>query len=144
LVFARRLPYEEHLRRLGLADLFLDSLPFNAGTTASDALWAGVPVLTCPGAGFAARMSGSLLRAMGLPELIAPDLAAYENLALRLALEPEKLASLRAKLAALRSSCPLFDTARFCRHLESAYRIMWELQQRGEPPASFKIEPQSV
>jgi predicted O-linked N-acetylglucosamine transferase (SPINDLY family) len=89
-------------------------------------------------------MSGSLLRATGLPELIAPDLAAYETLALRLALEPGKLASLRAKLATLRSSSPLFDTARFCRDLESAYSIMWERQQRGEPPASFKIEPQSV
>jgi predicted O-linked N-acetylglucosamine transferase (SPINDLY family) len=141
LVFARRLPYEDHLRRLSLADLFLDSLPFNAGTTGSDALWAGVPVLTCPGSSFAARMCGSLLRAVGLPELIVDNLHDYETLALRVATERGMSSGLRAKLAANRNTYPLFDTAGFCRHIESAYRGMWERLQRGEPPAAFSVNP---
>jgi protein O-GlcNAc transferase len=140
LIFARRVPYEDHLARLPLADLFLDSLPFNAGTTASDALWAGVPVLTCSGEAFAARMAGSLLRAIGLPELITHTAQEYEALAVRLANAPGELAALRARLAANRSSHPLFDTERFCRHLESAYLTAHERQQRAEPPASFRVE----
>jgi predicted O-linked N-acetylglucosamine transferase (SPINDLY family) len=139
VVFAARLPYEQHLARLGLADLFLDTLPFNAGTTASDALWAGVPVLTCCGEAFASRMAGSLLRAIGLPDLITESLAAYERIALELAASPARLAQLRQRLQSNRSSSPLFMTGRFCRHLESAYAAMHERSQRGEPPASFEV-----
>lgn len=130
LVFSPRLPYAEHLARLSLADLFLDTLPFNAGTTASDALWAGVPVLTCAGEAFAARMAGSLLHAAGLPELVTHTLADYEALALALAIRPERLTALRARLGGDRSALPLFDTARFTRHLESTYAAM-QLRRRA-------------
>ena len=141
LVFARRVDYEDHLARLSLADLFLDSLPFNAGTTASDALWAGLPVLTCAGESFAARMAGSLLRAVGLPELITHSSEEYEALALRLAHAPEELAALRSRLAGNRATSPLFDTERFCRHLESAFLEAHARAQRGEPPQSFAVAP---
>lgn len=142
LVFTPRLAYPEHLARLGLADLFLDSLPFNAGTTASDALWAGVPLLTCAGEGLASRMAGSLLRAVGLPELITYNTADYEALALRLATDRALLNGFRARLAANRRSSPLFDTARFCRDLESAYTSMWARHCRGEAPADFRVANQ--
>jgi protein O-GlcNAc transferase len=142
LVFAGRAPYEQHLARLQLADLFLDTLPFNAGTTASDALWAGLPVLTCCGEAFASRMAGSLLHAIGLPELIAGSLEAYERLAFDLASAPEQLASLRARLARNRTRLPLFDTKRFCRHLESAYLTMYERFQSGQPAVGFSVAPQ--
>jgi protein O-GlcNAc transferase len=139
LVFAPRLPYPEHLNRFALADLFLDTLPFNGGTTVSDALWIGVPVLTCAGQSFAGRMAGSLLRAAGLPELIADTLEEYEALAIRLANNPEQLGTLRASLAKNSSTCPLFDTRRFCRNLEAAYFRMWEFYRRGEPPRGFSV-----
>jgi predicted O-linked N-acetylglucosamine transferase (SPINDLY family) len=141
LVFAERVPYPEHLARLALADLFLDTLPFNAGTTASDALWAGVPVLTCAGDAYAARMAGSLLRAVGLPELITHGLADYESLALRLAADTALLGALRDRLAANRRSTPLFDTARFTSHLEAVYLEMWRRHERGETPATFALAP---
>jgi predicted O-linked N-acetylglucosamine transferase (SPINDLY family) len=140
LVFAPRLPYPEHLARYRLAGLFLDTLPFNAGTTASDALWAGLPLLTCSGEAYAARMAGSLLNAVGLPELVTHTLEDYEALALKLATDAGLLAGIRAKLAQHRTTHPLFDTPRFTRHLESAYTTMWERQQRGEPPAGFAVE----
>jgi protein O-GlcNAc transferase len=140
LVFARRADYEDHLARLPLADLFLDTLPFNAGTTASDALWAGLPVLTCSGQSFAGRMAGSLLRALGLPELITHTPEEYQARALHLATAPDELRALRARLAANRTSRALFDTERFCRHLEAAYATAHARQQRGEPPAGFKVE----
>jgi predicted O-linked N-acetylglucosamine transferase (SPINDLY family) len=138
-VFARRLPYEQHLARMQLADLFLDTFPFNAGTTASDALWAGLPVLTCSGEAFASRMAGSLLRAVGLTELITHDLDDYERLALQLAYSPGLLKDLRARLASNRLTQPLFDTARFCRHLETAYQTMHDRAQRSERPSSFAV-----
>jgi predicted O-linked N-acetylglucosamine transferase (SPINDLY family) len=141
LIFAERAPYDQHLARLSLADLFLDSLPFNAGATASDALWAGLPVLTCAGEAFASRMAGSLLRAVGLPELIAPDLATYEQWALELSESPQALAALRARLAVNRGTQPLFNTARFCRHLEAAYTTMYERHQRAEAPTHFSVPP---
>ncbi|UCV30003.1 tetratricopeptide repeat protein [Ferribacterium limneticum] len=141
LVFSPRIRYAEHLARLQLADLFLDTLPFNAGTTASDALWAGVPVLTCVGDAFSARMAGSLLRALGLPELITGNLAAYEARALELATNPAALSELRERLASNRATSPLFDTRRFTRHLEQAYQSMWNRQQQGEMPASFHVAP---
>ena len=139
LVFAPRKGLEEHLARHRLADLFLDTLPYNAHTTASDALWAGLPLLTCQGTTFPGRVGTSLLHAVGLPELVARDLTEYETLALRLAMSPSALASIRAKLARNRTTMPLFDTERFRRHIESAYAIMWERNQRGEPPASFAV-----
>jgi protein O-GlcNAc transferase len=140
LIFAPRVPgNEDHLARLRLADLFLDTGPYNAHTTAADALWAGVPVLTCPGSTFASRVAGSLLGAVGLPELIGGSLADYEALALRLASDPPRLSALRAKLARNRDLHPLFDTARFTRNIEAAYTAMWERAERGEPPRSFEV-----
>ena len=134
------MPVAEHLARHRLADLFLDTLPYNAHTTASDALWAGLPVLTCQGASFAARVASSLLQAVGLPELVTTSLADYEALALRLAGDARLLGELRARLGANRLTHPLFDTPRFCRHIEAAYVRMWETWQRGEAPASFAVE----
>lgn len=141
IIFARSLNYADHLARVRLADLFLDTLPFNAGATASDALWAGIPVLTRSGEAFAARMAGSLLNAVGAPELITRSWQEYEALALKLATDREMLAGIRAKLNRNRESLPLFDTARFRAHLEAAYTTMWGRYQRGEPPASFAVEP---
>jgi len=126
LVFAPRLPPDEHLARHALADLFLDTLPYNAHTTASDALWAGLPVVTCIGNTFAGRVAASLLKAACLPELITESLAAYEALALNLARDPGALSALKTKLAQNRDTCPLFDTARFTRNLEAAYIAMHE------------------
>jgi predicted O-linked N-acetylglucosamine transferase (SPINDLY family) len=141
LIFAPRISYPDHLARFRLADLFLDSLPFNAGTTASDALWAGVPVITCAGEAFASRMAGSLLSAIGLTELIAYSLDQYEALALQLAGDQALLSGIKAKLARNRDIYPLFDTDRFRRHLEAAYLTMWERARRGEPPESFAVGP---
>jgi predicted O-linked N-acetylglucosamine transferase (SPINDLY family) len=142
LVFASRVPLnEDHLARLRHADLFLDTMPYNAHATSCDALWAGVPVLTCSGTSFASRVAGSLLRAVGLPELITRSLEDYEALALKLARDPALLGSLREKLARHRDVHPLFDTERFTRHMEAAYMVMWERAQRGEPPESFSVAP---
>jgi predicted O-linked N-acetylglucosamine transferase (SPINDLY family) len=124
LVFAGRTTPEKHLARQQLADLFLDTLPYNAHTTASDALWVGLPVITLPGHSFPARVAASILKAANLPELIVEDLAGYEALALRLARDPEALAALRSKLTTSRDAMPLFDTARFTRNLEAAYATM--------------------
>jgi protein O-GlcNAc transferase len=143
LVFSARMNLDEHLARQRQADLFLDTLPYNAHTTASDALWAGLPVLTCMGETFAGRVAASLLNAVGLPELICHTLEDYEALALRLATAPAMLVDIRAKLARNRITCPLFDASRFCRHIESAYVTMWERCQRGEPPASFAVQAQA-
>jgi len=130
---------EDHRARLALADIFLDTLPYNAHSTACDALWAGLPVLTCRGASFAGRVGASLLNAAELPELIADSLAAYEELALRLACDAPMLAAIKAKLGRNRESCPLFDTRRFTNHLEAAFTQMWERHQRGLPPESFAV-----
>jgi predicted O-linked N-acetylglucosamine transferase (SPINDLY family) len=115
-----------HLARLALADLYLDTLPYNAHSTACDALWAGVPVLTCAGRSFATRVASSALVAAGLPELVADDLADYERRALELASQPGRLDALRSRLVGNGTSCPLFDTARYTRDLEAAYRGMQE------------------
>src|SRR5262249_4246027 len=139
LVFAPRVPLPEHLARHRLADLFLDTLPYNAHTTASDALWAGLPVVTCAGRSFPARVAGSLLRTVGLPELVTTSLDEYEELALRLAGSPELLAGLRTRLQTNRSTSPLFDAARLCRHLEAAYLEMWRLRQAGAAARSFSV-----
>jgi protein O-GlcNAc transferase len=139
ILFADRVPYPEHLARQVLADLFLDTLPFNAGTTASDALWVGLPVLTCAGDAFASRMAGSLLRAMGLPELITHSLEEYERRALDLSGHGSNLQDLRERLARSRGTGPLFDTGRFCRHLEAAYLQMWERHLLGFEPSGFTL-----
>jgi predicted O-linked N-acetylglucosamine transferase (SPINDLY family) len=141
IVFARPLELADHLARHALADLFLDTLPYNAHTTASDSLWAGLPVLTCRGTMFAGRVAASLLQAVGLPELITENLSGYEALAAHLAADPSRLRELRQKLMRNRLACPLFDTDRLRRHLEAAYLRMWEICERGEAPRSFAIEP---
>ncbi len=135
---------EEHLGRLKLGDLFLDTLPYNAHATAADALWSGVPVLTCLGETFQGRVAASLLKAIGLPELITNDLNEYEVLALEIAAHPQKLAALKRKLAANRAASPLFDAARFTRHIEAAYLAMWERHQAGLTPAHIGIPPGSA
>jgi predicted O-linked N-acetylglucosamine transferase (SPINDLY family) len=124
---------------LRLADLFLDTLPYNAHATACDALWVGLPVLTCPGNSFPGRVAASVLHAIGLPELVASSLPEYEQLALALARDPVRLAALKAKLKRQRDVAALFDTMRFTRHLESAYSTMCERQRAGLPPASFAV-----
>jgi predicted O-linked N-acetylglucosamine transferase (SPINDLY family) len=139
VLFAPRLAYPEHLTRLQCADLFLDTFPFNGGATASDALWAGVPVVTCSGQAFSSRMAGSLLHAIGLPDLVTQNLQEYEELTLRLCTNPIQLAHVRTRLARNRASWPLFDTDRFRKHLESAYLTMWQRHEQGEPPASFAV-----
>ncbi|HEY6255969.1 MAG TPA: tetratricopeptide repeat protein [Xanthobacteraceae bacterium] len=139
LVFGERMPLEEHLARHRLADLFLDTFPYNAHTTTSDALWAGLPVLTCLGASFAGRVAASLLNAVGLPELVTSSLADYEAAALRLARDATSLRALRAKLEHNRCSYPLFDTDRYRRHIEAAYMTMWEHHQNGAA-RSFAVE----
>lgn len=117
----------------------LDTLPCNAHTTETDALWAGLPVVTCLGSSFVARVAASLNRAAGLPELVTATLQDYEALALSLARDPARLGAARAKLAASRDTCPLFDTARSTRAMEAAYAGMWERQQSGCPAASFAV-----
>jgi protein O-GlcNAc transferase len=139
LVFAARVARAGHLARHRHAGLFLDTLPYNAHTTASDALRAGVPVVTCLGTSFAGRVAASLLGAVGLSELITQDLPAYEALALKLARDAAALAALREKLARNQRTQPLFDGARFCRQIEAAYRRMWEMHERGEPPRPFTV-----
>jgi protein O-GlcNAc transferase len=141
LVFAPALPLAEYRARLCRADLFLDTLPYNAGATANDALGAGLPIVTCAGRAFAGRMGASLLNAVGLPELITTDLDAYEALALKLATDRPLLESMRNKLLSNRATSPLFDAARTCRHIEAAYAAMWEIHQRGDSPRSFRVEP---
>jgi len=113
--------------------------PYNAGATASDALWAGLPVLTCGGDTYVGRMAGAVLTAAGLPELITTSLKSYETLALRLATEPGLLDGLRQKLTRNRSTMPLFDIARFTRDLEAAYRQMWETWNLGSRLQPFRF-----
>ena len=139
LIFAARAPNDAHLARHRLADLFLDTLPCNAHTTASDALWSGVPIVTCAGRSFPARVAGSLLGAVGLKELVTHSLEEYEALALALARDRDRLRSLRTHLSHERERLPLFDTPRFCRHLEQAYRQMWRTQREGKPAATFHV-----
>ena len=134
LVFGRRLPFDQYLARYRAADLFLDTLPYNAGATASDALWAGLPVLTCCGETFASRVAASLLTAAGLPELIASDRRTYEEVAISIAADAPRLATIRNRLTAARRTAALFDTPVFTRSLESLYRRMYERCSSGLPP----------
>lgn len=139
LIFAQRLPKTEHLTRLQHADLFLDTRFYNAHTTASDALWAGVPVLTLVGDTFAARVAASLLTALGLPELITPTLADYEQLAIALGSNFQALHTLKTKLATQRLTMPLYDTERSVRAIERAYEMMWQVYVNGEKPRSLVV-----
>jgi protein O-GlcNAc transferase len=139
LIFAKRMPLAEHLARHRLADLFLDTLPFNAHTTASDALWVGLPVLTCLGETFAGRVAASLLNAIRLPELITTTLETYENMAIDLARHPEKLAIIKSKLAGNRLTTPLFDIKLFTKHIEAAYTEMYERHKAGLAPDHIVI-----
>ena len=139
VVFGARLPAPEYLARYRSADLFLDTLPYNAGTTASDALWAGLPVLTCSGEAFAARIGASLLHAVGLPELITATREQYEELAIELARAPQRLADIRTRLAGNLRTAPLYDTAASARHLETAYASMYERHLAGLAPADIRV-----
>jgi protein O-GlcNAc transferase len=141
IVFASRVAHDQHLARHRLADLFLDTLPCNAHTTASDALWAELPLVTCRGGTFAGRVAASLLQAIGLPDLVTHNLDAYEALALRLATDPSLLRGFKERLKQNRLVHPLFDSDRYRRHIESAYETMWGLWQRGESPRSFAVDP---
>jgi protein O-GlcNAc transferase len=119
---------------------FADTLPYNAHTTPSDALWAELPVLTCLGDSFPGRVGGSLLRAIGLDELISTSLQEYEAMALKLSRESDLLLEFRTRLAQNRATCSLFDTARFARKIEAAYRRMVEMRMAGQTPTAFTVE----
>ncbi len=144
IVFAPRVGLPEHLARQQLADLFLDSSPYNAGATGAAALWAGVPLLTMIGSTFVGRMAASMLHAVGLPELVTESLSGYEALALKVAGEPDFCAVLRERLARNRKTHPLFDTERFTRNIEAAYETMVDLSRRGERPRSFSVAEQGA
>jgi predicted O-linked N-acetylglucosamine transferase (SPINDLY family) len=139
LVFAERLPQAEHLARHRLADLFLDTFNVNAHTTASDALWAGLPVVTRLGRGFAARVAGSLLQAVGLPELVTTTSEDYEALALDLATDPARLSTIKARLATNRLTMPLFDSEALTRHIEAAYETVYGNYLTGDEPRDIVI-----
>jgi predicted O-linked N-acetylglucosamine transferase (SPINDLY family) len=138
LCFARPAALEAHLARHACADIFLDTLPYGAHTTGADALWAGVPMVTCLGRSFASRVGASLLRAVGLPELVCDSLEEYAALARALAADAPRRQSLRARLIAARDSAPLFDATAFARALESAYVQMAERSRVGAPPALIR------
>lgn len=134
LVFASTVPLAEHLGRQRLADLFLDTLPFNAGATASPALWEGLPILTCAGQSFAGRMGASLLSAIGMQDLITTAAGAYEERAVEIGLKPEVARELKERLERNRHTTPLFDTAAFTRNLERVYAAMYERYQADQAP----------
>ena len=139
LIFGERLPAQEYLARYRAADLALDTFPYNAGTTASDALWAGVPLVTLAGESLAGRVAASVLHAVGLPELVTTTREEYEALAVGLATDPEQLAGVRRKLDRNRPMAPLFDSALFARRLETAYTLMYERHHAGERPAHIDV-----
>jgi predicted O-linked N-acetylglucosamine transferase (SPINDLY family) len=141
LIFAPRVEaMADHRARQTLADLFLDTLPYNAHSTTHDALAAGVPVITCRGPTFEGRVAASLVEAAGLPELATESLEAYTALARDLAHDPARRQALRDRLRANRSSAPLFDPGRFRRGIEAAYTRMWVTACRGEPPRGFAVK----
>jgi predicted O-linked N-acetylglucosamine transferase (SPINDLY family) len=144
LIYAPRVAsVHEHRARFALADLFLDTTPYNAHTTAGEALAAAVPVITRRGRTFASRVATSLLQAVELGHLSVQDPTSYERLAIDLAHSPPALAALKAHLRRVRTSAPLFDTRRFCRHLEEAFLEVTARQRRGEPPGTLLVAPRS-
>ena len=142
LVFAERAPLEEHLARQKLADLFIDTFAYNAHTTASEALWAGLPLVTMLGDSFAARVAGSLLTAIGLPELITETEQDYEALILHLATHPERLAQIRETLMDNRLSTSLFDTELYTKHLEDGYQQAYQRYADGKLPKNILVSTQ--
>jgi predicted O-linked N-acetylglucosamine transferase (SPINDLY family) len=140
LIFGKKLIRSQYLARCKAADLFLDTLPYNAGATASDALWAGLPVLTCLGESFASRVAASLLYSIGLPELVTETQAEYEALAIELAKYPVKLKGIKDKLESNRLTTLLFDTTSFAKHIESAYTKMYERYQADLPTDHIYID----
>ena len=140
LIFAKRVPPDEHLARYQLADLFIDTLPYNAHTTTSDALWAGTPVLTLTGNSFAGRVATSLLEAIDMPELITKTLQEYEDKAIDLANNQNKLAQLKRKLQANRDTTPLFNTPLFAKHIEAAYMAMYQGYQQDLVPETLRVD----
>jgi predicted O-linked N-acetylglucosamine transferase (SPINDLY family) len=141
LIFAQRVPIAEHLNRHRLADLFLDTLPYNAHTTASDALWAGLPLLTLKGSTFPGRVAASLLTALQAPELITESEEAFKQAAIHAARDPQWLAQIRHKVAEQRLKAPLFDTPRMTKYLEEAFMAMHERHQAGQTPDHMTIDP---
>jgi protein O-GlcNAc transferase len=139
LIFAEMIAFEDHLERLKLADLALDTRIYNGGATTSNALWAGIPLITLQGNHFVSRMSASSLAAIGLPELIVPNLKEYTALAVRLAKNPAELNSIKLKLEKNRLTAPMFDTPRFANSLEKAYRQMWQIFQSSENPRPINV-----
>ena len=139
LVFADQVPIDIHLTRYKLADLFLDTFNFNAHTTTTEALWAGLPVVTMSGKGFAARVAGSLLNSVGLPELVTDNEKHYESLILELATDPSKLATIKDKLAVNRLSKPLFDSKLYTRHLENGYSKAYQNYFDGGVPTNINV-----
>jgi protein O-GlcNAc transferase len=145
LVFAARTPTRgEHYARFSLADVFLDTSPYNAHTTAAEALGLAVPVVTFKGSTFAGRVAASLLNACGIAELAADTLPEYERLAIELARDTDRLAHLKERLRHARSQAALFDPVRYCRHLEAALSLAWSRHERGEPAATFSVERAST
>ena len=140
LIFGEKLIRSQYLARCRSADLFLDTWPYNAGATASDALWAGLPVLTCMGESFASRYAASLLRAIRIPELVTESQEEYEALAIDLATNPIKLKSIKDKLESNRLTTPLFNTALFTKHIEVAYTEMYERYQADLLPDHIYIK----
>lgn len=139
IVFAKSLPYDRHVARLQAADIGLDTFPYNGHTTTSDKLWAGLPVVTMKGSNFASRVSESLLNALGMPQLVAPDAKSYVDFCVRLATDAEERAAIRQTLAANRFTAPLFDTERFTRHLETAFTMMIERARDGLEPDHIDV-----
>ena len=139
LVFAKKVSHEKYLAQFRQADLYLDTFNYNAGATASNALWAGLPLLTKRGKGYTARMASSLLHSIGLPELITQSELEYENLALRLAQNPELLAALKQKLAINRKTKPLFNSEVFTRHLEDGYQQVYQRYLDGKKPDTITV-----
>jgi predicted O-linked N-acetylglucosamine transferase (SPINDLY family) len=140
LIFADRMPsLDQHLARLRAADLFLDTFPYNAHATALDALWAGVPLLTYPGESFTSRVAASLVRTIGVPELVTSTPQQYEQLAIELTLSPQQLAGIRARIQNNRLTSPLFDTPRFARKLEAAYMAIHNRYQAGLSPDHIRF-----
>lgn len=139
LVFAPFIDTEAYLARLRLADVYLDTLHWTAHTQGMDALWAGVPIITCPGEHWVSRLAAGLLHAVGLEDCIVAGLQAYEGLACDLAINPEKLRALKARLARNRETHPLFDIERLVKNLDAAYLQMWRMHASGEVPRSFDV-----
>ena len=139
LAFARQAPHADHLARFAVADLYVDTFPYNAHTLTSDALWGGCPLVTCSGRTFPSRVAASLLKTVGLSELVCRSLTEYENLAITLARNTHRLQAIREKLRAARSTSLLFDPRRFASNLEAAFATMWEIYRRGEPPRPFEV-----